>query len=322
MIASLYLMPTGRCNCVCEYCYFPVGAKRGDPDLFMRIAESFTEHIIRHKPAARPQIRFTGGEPWLEKNLLSEITKHFLSRVPEGLVVINTNGTILPENLLENFRNEKRLIHVLSLDGPELLHDSRRKMADDSGSFQKLIMGIKILKNLDLPICLNTVLDRESSAHLSELMHFISSELGLNELSVSLLHLDEDPLSPDEKFSLLENAYSTASDHSIRLGGHHRLLLGQWIGELRCSAGTSTALVDPNGMVHACQRFVGRAKPDSLWTDDFDWNAFNSQQTCGSVCGSGSDHYIGEKLYHLYKSHYPQYLQCHPLDRILFGVLS
>ncbi len=322
MVTSLYLMPTGRCNCVCRYCYFPVGEKRGDPELFMRIAESFTQHIINSSPTARPQIRFTGGEPWLEQDLLPAVTDHFLTKVRNGWVVINTNGTILPEKILKDFKGEKRLIHVISLDGPEVLHDSRRKMADGSGSFQKVIKGIKMLQGLELPLYLNAVLDRESSAHLPELMRFISRELELKELSVSLLHLDENPMSHDEKYDLLENAYSEASSHSIRLGGHHRLLLGRWIPELCCTAGSTTALVDPYGMVHACQRFVGRAKPDCLWSEDFDWMNFNSKQSCGPVCGNHHDHHVGKKLYELYKNKYPEYLHQHHLDRYLFGVLS
>ncbi|MEA3266471.1 MAG: radical SAM protein [Candidatus Fermentibacteria bacterium] len=322
MVTSLYLMPTGRCNCICEYCYFPVGAEKKDPNLFMRIAESFTEHILSSNPEARPQIRFTGGEPWLEKELLPAVTDHFLSRVPGGWVVINSNGTILPEDRLKNFKGEKRLIHVISLDGPEQLHDSRRKMADGTGSFKKVIKGIRMLQNLELPLYLNAVLDRESSKHLPELFRFISGELGLKELSVSLLHLDEDPMSSDEKYELLKKAYSEASNHSIRLGGHHRLLLGRWIPELMCRAGNITALVDPVGMVHACQRFVGRVKPDCSWSEDFDWMNFNSKQSCGPVCGSHDDHQVGKKLYELYRKKHPEYLQAHHLDHILFGVIS
>ena len=321
MITSLYLMPTGRCNCICDYCYFPVTAEKEDPELYMRIAESFTEHIISSNPESRPQIRFTGGEPWLEKELLPAVTDHFLSRVQKGWVVINTNGTILPENKLRDFKGENRLIHVISLDGPEQLHDSRRRMKNGNGSFRKVIKGIKMLQNLKLPVYLNAVLDKESSAHFPELIRFISRELGLKELSVSLLHLDEDPMSSDEKYDLLENAYSEASSHSIRLGGHHRLLLGRWIPELQCKAGNITALIDPNGMVHACQRFVGRVKPDCRWSEDFDWMRFNSKQSCGSVCGNQDDHHAGKKLYELYKNKYPEYLQIHNLDRYLFGVL-
>jgi len=316
-------MPTGKCNCVCRYCYFPEGIGQQRSELFVRIADSFTEHVNSSDfSQTRPQIRFTGGEPWLKQDLLPRITERFLGRVRDGWVVVNTNATILPEDRLKDFRGEQRLIHVVSLDGPEFLHDSRRRMADGRGSFREVIRGIKMLLDLDLPVFLNTVLDRESSKHLPELLRFISGELGLGELSVSLLHLDENPLSPGEKYALLENAYSEAANHSIRLGGHHRLLLGHWIPELRCAAGSTTALVDPAGMVHACQRFVGRVESDCPWTDSFDWNTFKSGQACGPVCGGADDYQIGEKLYSLYRNHYPDYLTQHCLDRNLFGALK
>jgi hypothetical protein len=75
-------------------------------------------------------------------------------------------------------------------------------------------------------------------------------------------------------------------------------------------------------MVHACQRFVGRAEPDRIWTEDFDWNGFNSGQQCGAVCGGDEDCFVGKKLYELYTQEYPEYLDSHDFDRILFGVLA
>ena len=322
MVTSLYLMPTCECNCACTYCYCPSGEKPGDPGLFRRIAESFTDNICSSNPQARPQIRFTGGEPWIEKELLLDIADLFFSRVRDGLVVVNTNATLLTADRLSGFRGDERLIHVVSLDGPEVLHDSRRRTADGRGTFRKVIEGVKMLMDLDLPVYLNAVLDTESAPHLPELLNFISSELGLGELSISLLFRERDPLSPAERCSLLKNAYSEASSRSIRLGGHHRLLLGCWIPELRCNAGSATALIDPGGMVHACQRFVGRAEPDCIWTEDFDWSSFNSGQQCGAVCGGDDDYLVGKKLHELYTQKYPEYLVSHDLDRILFGVLA
>ncbi|MCD4775060.1 MAG: 4Fe-4S cluster-binding domain-containing protein [Candidatus Aegiribacteria sp.] len=322
MVSSLYLMPTSKCNCVCEYCYCPENGVRGDSSLFMRIAESFTTHACNSGFPARSQIRFTGGEPWLEKKLLPAIADLFFRRVTDGWVVVNTNATILPKEILRDFSRNKRLIHVVSLDGTESIHDSRRKTSDGRGSFHQVVTGIKILMDLNLPVYLNAVFDTGSSNHLPELLRFISSEFGLGELSISLRYTDTDPMSPEEQYDLLKNAYSAASSHSIRLGGHHRLLLGFLIPELRCNAGSSTALIDPQGMVYACQRFVGRVKPDCMWTEDFDWSGFSSGQQCGPICGDNADNYIGKKLFELYRKEYPEYLHCNQLDRTLFGVLS
>ncbi|MEN8208860.1 MAG: radical SAM protein [Candidatus Fermentibacteria bacterium] len=321
MVSSLYLMPTDECNCVCTYCYCPERGNRGDHGLFSRIVESFTNHICSCNPPARPQIRFTGGEPWMEKDLLPDLACHFLSKVPDGLVVVNTNATVLPADRLKDWRGERRLIHVVSLDGPEILHDRRRRTTDGRGTFQMVIEGVQMLMDLDLPVYLNAVLDTESSRHLPELLSFITSELGLSELSISLLYRDTKPLQPAARYILLKNAYSEASSRSIRLGGHHRLLLGNWIPELRCNAGSATALVDSHGMVHSCQRFIGRSKPDCMWSEGFNWSGFNSRQQCGSVCSGDDDYYVGKKLYDLYTEQYPEYLNSHDLDRALFGVL-
>jgi sulfatase maturation enzyme AslB (radical SAM superfamily) len=321
MVSSLYLMPTTACNCACTYCYCREKTRVGGFDHFVRIADSFTEHVLGSGMEERPQIRFTGGEPWLAGELLLAVAERFLGRTSNGWVVVNTNGTIIPGNGLETFRGNSRLIHVVSLDGPGHLHDSRRRTVDGRGTFQRVVMGVKTLQELGLPVCLNAVLDHESSRHLPGLMRFVVDELGIRELSLSLLYRETFPNPWKQRFELLRSAYAEAANHGIRLGGHHRLLLGPWIPELRCMAGITTAVVDPEGGVYRCQRLVGRVDPDTVWNDGFDWAGFRSPGGNCGVCGDADDISIGVKLYEMYQEEHPGYLDCHPLDRILFGVI-
>lgn len=323
MVSSLYLMPTERCNCVCDYCYLEERSRTGDPALFLRIAESWIDRLRSWggEMHIRPQIRFTGGEPWLEPELLCDITRSFLEAIPEGWVVVNTNGTMLPEDRLEPFRGEQRFMSVVSLDGPAAVHDARRSLFAGGSAYDAAMRGILLLRELDLPVYINSVVDASSIDGLPGLMEIVDCELGLDSLSISLLMSPGSGGNPDSRFDLLRRAYGMAAEHGLRLGGHHRLLLGHLIPGLECRAGMNTVLIDASGGVNACQRFVGRSDPDCIWSEDFDWDRFTSGQICRPVCRSEGDRKVGDLLYDLYLSEYPQYLTVDHVDRVLFGVI-
>jgi sulfatase maturation enzyme AslB (radical SAM superfamily) len=324
VVSSLYLMPTEGCNCICDYCYLEERSRTGDSSLFRKVTESWIDWLLSSRIAVtgRPQIRFTGGEPWLEPELLCDITRSFLDAIPEGWVVVNTNGTLFPEDLPCLLRGEHRFKSVVSLDGPAAVHDARRSLCKGGSAYAAAMKGIMLLLDLELPVYINAVVDEYSIDGLSGLMDTIGDELELDSLSISLLMSPDSCRDPNRRFDLLRRAYSMAEAHGLRLGGHHRLLLGHLIPGLECRAGMSTALIDASGGVNACQRFVGRAEPDCIWTEDFDWDRFASGQSCGSVCRSPGDQRVGKLLYDLYTSEYRQYLSVDQLDRVLFGVIQ
>jgi uncharacterized protein len=323
LVTTLYLMPTERCNCVCNYCYLEDRTKVGDPALFRRITESFIDGVLLDPAAmiSRPQIRFSGGEPWLEPVLLCDVARSFLDRIPDGWVVVNTNGTLLSDEYIRPFRGDNRFKSVVSLDGPRAIHDARRILNGGDSAFEEALKGIRLLQEFDLPVYVNAVIDDFNLDGLPDLMDLVSRELALDSLSLSLLLSPEDGPDPVKRFDTLRRAYSIASEYDLRLGGHHRLLLGHLIPGLECGAGINTVLIDASGGVNACQRFVGRHTPDSFWTEGFDWKGFTSRQNCVSVCRSEADRQVGDMLYDLYSREYPDYLSVDLLDRVLFGVI-
>jgi MoaA/NifB/PqqE/SkfB family radical SAM enzyme len=276
---------------------------------------------VREVLPGRPQIRFTGGEPWMSPGLVAGISADFLDSVPEGLVVVNTNGTLVPEGALERFRGDSRFVSVVSLDGPATLHDSRRILHGGGSAFAAAVRGIRLIRDMDLPVYVNTVLDEDSVRDLPSLLSIVRDELGMDSMSVSLLLVPGSTPDTADRFDLLRKAYELASGSGTLLGGHHRLLLGHRIPGLECLAGKITALLDASGGVHACQRFVGRREPDCSWTPGFDWEGYASTMECSTVCMTDEDRELGDMLYDLYRSSYPGYLSVTGLDRSLFGVI-
>jgi MoaA/NifB/PqqE/SkfB family radical SAM enzyme len=256
----------------------------------------------------------------MEPELVAGISGRFLDGFPGGRVVVNTNGTLVRRGTVSRFSGDDRFMSVVSLDGPRRVHDARRRLAGGGSAFDRALEGIGLLREMSLPVCVNTVLDPETIETLEDLLDTVSG-LGMDCLSLSLLYEPGRGMSPVERFGLLRRAYRLASERGILVGGHHRLLLGHRIEGLECMAGRRTALVDPEGMVYACQRFVGRMEPDCVWTDLFDWSGFRSGSVCTGVCMTGDDREVGDLLLGMYREEFPGYLSVNDLDRFLFGVI-
>jgi sulfatase maturation enzyme AslB (radical SAM superfamily) len=322
VVSSLYLMPTTECNCECSYCYVGERARRPHPGLMEKVSRSWMDWLRSGGGGEprEPQIRFTGGEPWMEPELVGGISGRFLDGFPGGRVVVNTNGTLVRHDIVSRFTGDTRFMSVVSLDGPRWVHDARRRLAGGGSAFDRAMEGIRLLREMSLPVCVNAVLDPDTAEALEDLLDVVAG-LGMDRLSLSLLYEPGRRLTPEERFGLLRRAYRLAAERCMRVGGHHRLLLGHRIPGLECMAGRKTALVDPGGMVYACQRFVGRAEPDCAWTDRFDWAGFGSGHCRVGVCMTGDDLEVGDLLMDMYREEFPGYLSVNDLDRFLFGVL-
>jgi MoaA/NifB/PqqE/SkfB family radical SAM enzyme len=306
VISSLYLMPTLDCNCECGYCYIGKSSGEPVPGLLTRVSGSWMDWLrsMGSNAPSRPQIRFTGGEPWLEAETVSGVSRTFLDGFPGGRVVVNTNGTVMDGTILSGFSGDS----------------SRRRLRGGGSSWDGAVSGIRLLRERSLPVCINTVLDSRTAEELPVLLDVVSG-MGMGGVSLSLVFSPGSKPDPAERFGLLRRAYRAAADRGVRLGGHHRLLLGHRIPGLECTAGRSTMLVDPAGGMHACQRFVGRFEPECTWTGDFDWNGFESSAGRSCPCLSKGDLEVGDMLYGMYREEFPDYLHRNELDEFLFGVL-
>jgi sulfatase maturation enzyme AslB (radical SAM superfamily) len=322
MVTCLYLMPTLECNCRCSYCYIPEAEKVPSEEQcdFTPVLNHFIENFPA-RSGKRPQLRFIGGEPCLEKQAIMEMSGVFFRAFPRGLVVVNTNGTLLtPEYARAAARYGDRFVHVVSLDGTETVHNARRRMLCGGNAFEKAMEGITTLQDAGLPVYCNMVLDETTIEGLDALCVLLKGHMGMNSLSVSLVSGEGIPIHREKKLELLCRAYSAADEHGMALGGHHRLLLGSVFPALRCTAGTGTAVVAPDLRVYACQRFTGRVEAPP-WEEGMALE--NSAGACRvSLCCYDEDAlWLGEKLHAMYLAQYPSYLGVSTLDEHLFGVI-
>jgi sulfatase maturation enzyme AslB (radical SAM superfamily) len=325
MITKLYLMPTQKCNCSCTYCYIPHTErdKSCEYTFLENTVKQFIAELTKNEELdCHPEIRFIGGEPYLAFESMVKLTNLFLSSIKNSKVIINSNGTLIVDNF-SKWLNISRLydvVHILSLDGTEEIHNTRRKLKNKKNAFKKTVEAIKLLKANNLPVYLNMVLDEYTIAGLGNFMHYLRNDLNINELSVSLLFQPGKKTDELAKFQLLKRVYKLAAENELLIGGHHRLLLGAKIPEFMCRAGEQTLLLSGDQKIYACQRFVGREEAE-IFSSSSKFADINCSSCVERSCYSTENQLLGRKLFNLYKNEYSKYLKVNEFDKILFGVI-
>ncbi len=142
---TIIVLPVNTsCNLDCTYCYH--GKKKKvkviSPEVLIRVYDEISKY------AENVTFLWHGGEPLLAKvsffrravDLQSSIG--FYGKVHNN---IQSNGTLLNKEWVDLFA-KKKVTFGVSIDGPKKIHDKNRKNFDGSGSFDKILAGIKLLR--------------------------------------------------------------------------------------------------------------------------------------------------------------------------------
>lgn len=141
---SLLIKPAGAdCNLNCGYCFYlkkaelyPATADRpGPPRMNLKTVEATLRSYFA-TPQPVYSFAWQGGEPTLMGvDFFREVFEMQRRMAPPGAEISNglqTNGTLLTESWAHLFREHNVLVG-LSIDGPQALHNARRRWADRDG---------------------------------------------------------------------------------------------------------------------------------------------------------------------------------------------
>lgn len=159
------------CNLDCEYCYYlhkeelyPRGEKWKMNDSLL---ESFIRQYFEAQPEGINEVTFAwqGGEPTLlGVAFFEQVVKLQRELAPAGTQVNNslqTNGVLLDETWAKFFKSSGFLIG-LSLDGPREVHDKYRYDKQGNPTFEKVMRGLKLLKQYEVEFNVLVVVNREN----------------------------------------------------------------------------------------------------------------------------------------------------------------
>lgn len=146
-LQMILLEVTEKCNLRCGYCVynelFTEKRNHYEFDMPLKTGLKAIDYLKNHSDKTEKiSIGFYGGEPLLNFNLIKNIVNYAKDQIKKGLLfTITTNGTMINKEIASYLSSEDFSV-LVSLDGPEEIHDLWRKDKLNRGSFKKTLKGL------------------------------------------------------------------------------------------------------------------------------------------------------------------------------------
>ncbi len=207
-IELLVIQPTPFCNIDCSYCYLPHrnthAVVSGDTlgNLFSQVfASGWVQDCL--------PVVWHAGEPLVLPVAFYRDAFRTIDRLkPADLAVTHafqTNGTLINDEWCAFFVEERVNVGV-SVDGPRRFHDLNRVTRAGRGTFDRTIAGIRLLRQLEVPFHVITVLTSASMAAPAEMFDFYVDE-GIEEVCFNIEESEGDHVSGSFADAGIEAAY-------------------------------------------------------------------------------------------------------------------
>jgi len=147
---ALDIEVTTRCNGSCLHCFARSGISRSSSLPICLVKEIITEAYH----AGYRHLHITGGEPLLWEGLFETVEYAFRSGYKT--IFMNTNGTLITEEIGKRLADYGSFSMSVSLDGPEDLHDRIR----GKGSYRRVMRGIENALNMRNNLTIFTTVTR------------------------------------------------------------------------------------------------------------------------------------------------------------------
>lgn len=181
-VLNLIILPTEKCNFRCTYCYedYKIGKMH-------RSVINGIKALISHrlKDLSILEISWFGGEPLLATDVIEEISQDIqsLNNLSPDCIY---NGSICTNGYLLNLSRWTKLVELgitqyqISLDGDKEIHNTTRRFADQSGTFEEIWNNICEFQKSELQAQVNLRIHFTPSSYqsLDPLIGKINTQLG------------------------------------------------------------------------------------------------------------------------------------------------
>ncbi len=141
----LTIAPTLACNFRCDYCFESQSAFRMDKATENAVLDFAAQRMGRSEEL---YVTWFGGEPTLcletierlQQGLRELAAEHQVSVRPSAII---TNGWLLDAAMATRLKIAGVEEAQVTLDGPAEIHDSRRKLANGRGTYQRILENLK-----------------------------------------------------------------------------------------------------------------------------------------------------------------------------------
>jgi uncharacterized protein len=170
----LVIQPTPFCNLDCDYCYLPFrqSKERITPQILEQVFRRVFETSVLGDHFT---VVWHAGEPLVLPLAFYRDAIEIIARCNLRDVDVShsfqTNGTLITPEWCDFIREDHLRIGV-SVDGPQFLHDRHRRTRSGHGTWSRVLRGIALLNEHQIPFHVITVLTRESLDYPDEIFEF------------------------------------------------------------------------------------------------------------------------------------------------------
>jgi len=174
----LTIAPTIECNFNCIYCY----ENKVGGIITKEVAENIRKEIEkRAKERKDISITWYGGEPLLCMDFIEEFSEELISICEENQVQYSasmvTNGYLISEEMIQRIKKSQIRSLQITLDGPEDIHDKRRKLKNSNeGTFDKILKAIQLLHDAKINVKIRINVDSANNSYIEELLDILKKD--------------------------------------------------------------------------------------------------------------------------------------------------
>ena len=168
---SIELLPL--CNMNCDMCYVRLSREEMERQGRLRTADEWLEIGRQMKDAGVLFLLLTGGEPFL----YPDFKRLYLGLRQMGMILtINTNGTLIDEELAEFFGKYKPRRVNTTLYGTD--EETYAELCHYPGGYERTLRGIRLLRERGVDVKVGGSLTRANKDDLDRLLD-VEKELGI-----------------------------------------------------------------------------------------------------------------------------------------------
>lgn len=270
---------TENCNMACAYCYVNAGTntKKMSSETAIKIIDDML--LLNSAEGETAKIIFHGGEPLLNFQVISDAVTHVRNHHASQIQFeVQTNASVLTKDHVRFFKEHSFNVGI-SIDGPKPLHDITRPLKTGTGSYDKVVNGIDLLKREGINFGAIVVLTSHNWDHIEEILDLfiylgittfslnpffpagtgtINNQLSLN--GHQIFHAYKSAIKKIADYNL----QSTTSENKIEERTIKYLIRNITLKDRQymcmrtpCGAGIDTVGFDTNGDVYLCDCFIG-----------------------------------------------------------------
>lgn len=256
---SLTIAPTLACNFCCDYCF--------ESQSNIRMKLETEQALLRFADREMAQadkllVTWFGGEPTLclptiervQRGLLELGEKHKIKVHPASIV---TNGYLMDRVMAERLKDLGVGIAQVTIDGPEAVHDRRRKLHSGRGTYRQIMDNLAETADL-LQVLVRINVDRDNAESAHEVLQDMEQRGILSKVQVHFAQVTSgagvcadmrDRCFSGEEYSRSQvNLYRALIDRGI-----YRYDYPQVFGGVHCGAlSDHYYVVGPNGLLFRC----------------------------------------------------------------------